>query len=345
MLFPTPGESEDQTAPDRSLTPADPAVTISLNPTVHLSPIDLDELAAGYRRQARSANTERAYRSDWRDFSAWCVLRDVASMPADPETVAQYLADLATTHKVATIRRHMAAISAAHTLHPSRPPNPCRDQMVRDVMRGIAVELGVAQRVASAATTKEVRKMVAALRPGLHGARDRCLILIGFAAALRRSELAALDVADLRWVPEGIEVTVRRSKTDQTGEGAVVPVPYGSNRETCPVRAVGDWLELSGLEDGPLLWAISRDGALLQRISEQSVSRVVARAAKRAGLDPKGVWTGHSLRAGLATSAARAGVPDRIIMQTTRHRSRGSLDRYIREGKRWDKVAAASVGL
>lgn len=320
-------------------------MTILHNSTVHLSPLYLEELTAGYRSRARSANTERAYRSDWRDFSSWCAVRDTTPMPADPETVAQYLADLATTHKVATVRRHMAAISAAHTLHPSRPPNPCRDQAVRDVMRGIAVEHGTPQRAASAATTKEVRRMVAALQPGLHGVRDRCLILLGFAAALRRSELAALDIADLRWVPEGIEVTVRRSKTDQMGEGAVVPVPYGSHRETCPVRATGDWLEVSGLDDGPLLWAISRDGALLQRMSEQSISRVVSRAAKRAGLDQSGVWTGHSLRAGLATSAARAGVPDRIIMQTTRHRSRSSLDRYIREGKRWEKVAAASVGL
>ena len=193
--------------------------------------------------------------------------------------------------------------------------------------------------------------MVRALPDSLHGRRDRLVILLGFAAALRRSELAALDVEDVRWVPEGMEVTIRRSKTDQEAEGVVVAVPYGSHRETCPVRACGDWLDATGLVEGPLIRGIARDRflpiehRLMRRLSPEGINRIVTKSARRAGLDPNGVWTGHSLRAGLATAASKAGVPDRAIMATTRHKSRASLDRYVRAGKRWDQVAAASVGL
>ena len=126
---------------------------------------------------------------------------------------------------------------------------------------------------------------------------------------------------------------------------------YGSHRETCPVRALGNWLDATGLESGPLVRGVARDRflpieyRLMRRLSHEGISRFVARAARRAGLDLNGVWTGHSLRAGLATAAAKAGVPDRAIRRTTRKKSRVSLDRDIRAGKRWEQVAAASVGL
>lgn len=270
-------------------------------------------------------------------------------MPASPETVAYYLTHLAETGlRVATLRRRLASISVVHET--SGHASPTRDRLVRDHMAGIARSVGVAQEVATPALTEDIRSMVLATGSSLHGLRDRALLLVGFAAALRRSEIAALDVADIRRVAEGIEVCVRRSKTDQVGEGAIVPVPYGSNHTTCPVRALDEWM--LALDERPsngpspaLFRSISRDGWLLDRMSGQAVGQVVARAARRAGLDPEGRWTGHSLRAGLATSAAKAGVPDRVIMATTRHRSRSTLDRYIRSGKRWDQVAAASVGL
>jgi len=289
----------------------------------------------------------------------WCDGRKLTAAPAEPETVARYLVDLAAAGlKPATLYRRLASISVVHET--VGRPNPTHDRFILDRLSGISRVVGTAQAVAAPATTADIKKMVSALstpaagrRPAtkLHAIRDRAIILVGFAGALRRSELSALNLIDIRAVPQGIEVTIRRSKTDQSGEGAVVAVPYGSHHETCPVRALNEWIDAAeeapsgGRDEFALFRSISPDGWLLARMSGQAVSQVVDRAAKRAGLDPNGNWSGHSLRAGLATSAARAGVPDRVIMATTRHRSRTTLDRYIREGKRWDRVAAASVGL
>ena len=310
----------------------------------------LDESGRFFDRAARSESTWRAYRSDCEDFVRWCERVGLGALPASEETTARYLTYLADLgRKPATLSRRLASISVAHQM--AGYASPAQSYVARERLAGIRRSVGVAQRQASPAMTPEIRKMVRALPDGLHGRRDRLVILLGFAAALRRSELAGLDVEDIRWVSEGMEVTIRRSKTDQEAEGAVVAVPYGSHVETCPLRALGAWLDATGLVEGPLIRGISRDTTVAieyrlgRRLSPEGINRVVARAARRAGLDPSGVWTGHSLRAGLATSAAKAGVPDRVIMATTRHRSRSSLDRYVRAGKRWDQVAAASVGL
>jgi site-specific recombinase XerD len=310
----------------------------------------LDESGRVFDRAARSESTWRAYRSDCADFVRWCERVGLSALPASEETTARYLTYLADLgRKPATLSRRLASISVAHQM--AGYASPVQSYVVRERLAGIRRSVGVAQRQASPAMTPEVRKMVRALPDGLHGRRDRLVILLGFAAALRRSELAGLDVEDICWVSEGMEVTIRRSKTDQEAEGAVVAVPYGSHVETCPLRALGAWLDATGLVEGPLIRGISRDTTVAieyrlgRRLSPEGINRVVARAARRAGLDPSGVWTGHSLRAGLATSAAKAGVPDRVIMATTRHRSRSSLDRYVRAGKRWEQVAAASVGL
>ena len=310
----------------------------------------LDEAGHDYDRAARADSTWRAYRSDCEDFARWCETVGLVALPASDETLARYLAYLAELgRKPATLARRLASISVAHRM--AGYASPAQSRLVRDRLSGIRRSIGVAQRQATPAMTPEIRRMVRALPDSLHGRRDRLVILLGFAAALRRSELAGLDVEDIRWVPEGMEVTIARSKTDQEGEGVVVAVPYGSKTDTCPVRALGAWLDATGLVEGPLIRGISRDAPLLvehrllRRLSPEGISRIVARAARRAGLDPNGVWTGHSLRAGLATSAAKAGVPDRAIMATTRHKSRTSLDRYVRAGKRWEQVAAASVGL
>ncbi|MHB1845195.1 MAG: tyrosine-type recombinase/integrase [Deltaproteobacteria bacterium] len=310
----------------------------------------LDAAGHEYDRAARSEATWRAYRSDCTDFARWCETVGLSALPASEETMARYLVHLADLgRRPATLSRRLAAIAVAHQM--AGYLSPAQSYLVRDRLSGIRRSIGVAQRQATPAMTPEIRKMVRALPTSLHGRRDRLVILLGFAAALRRSELAALDVEDISWVSEGMEVTIRRSKTDQEGEGVVVAVPYGSHVETCPLRALGAWLDATGLVEGPLIRGISRDATISveyrlgRRLSAEGINRVVARAARRAGLDPNGVWTGHSLRAGLATSAAKAGVPDRVIMATTRHRSRTSLDRYVRAGKRWEQVAAASVGL
>jgi integrase len=172
--------------------------------------------------------------------------------------------------------------------------------------------------VKAPAVTAELRAMVAALPGDLRGARDRALLLVGFAAALRRSELVALDRCDVAETAEGLVVTLRRSKTDQEGQSRKIGVPYGSNPATCPVRALRAWTEIAGVVDGPLFVTVDRSGRPgTARASDRAVARAVQRAAQGAGLD-RARYAGHSLRAGLATSAAAAGASERSIMAQTR---------------------------
>ncbi len=198
------------------------------------------------------------------------------------------------------------------------------------------------------ALADDVRAMVAALPETTAGARDRALLLLGFAGALRRSELVALDVADVdttRAAREGLVVTVRRSKTDQEGAGQVVGLPRGQHAETCPDRALAAWLELAGIAAGPIFRAVDKAGRVRRtRLSGYDVARIVKRAAERAGLDPAR-YAGHSLRAGLATSAAIAGAEERDIMRQTRHQSVTVARRYIRDGSLFRRNAAGTVGL
>ncbi|MGD0944928.1 MAG: tyrosine-type recombinase/integrase [Acidimicrobiales bacterium] len=191
----------------------------------------------------------------------------------------------------------------------------------------------------------ELRTMLEGLGADPAGCRDRALLLLGFAGALRRSELVGLDVADLTEGTDGLTVRLRRSKTDQEGAGRTVGIPYGSNPVTCPVRAWRVWLELSGISEGPAFRPVDRHGHIgTTRLSSQAVALVLKRRAACAGLDP-GEVAGHSLRAGLATSAAAAGVPERVISEQTGHKGTAMLRRYIREGSLFRENAASAVGL
>ena len=301
------------------------------------------EQARRYADSARAANTRRAYGADWRAFTRWCEEHGRASLPASPETLILYLSALAETRKVATIQRRLSSISVAHQL--AGHPSPTHDAHVRTVMRGIRRTKGAAAAAKEPAVTAVLRAMVEGLPVGPIGARDRALLLLGFAGAFRRSELVGLDVADLRETGDGLIITLRASKTDQAGEGAKKGIPYGSTPHTCPVRAVRAWKELAGLTEGPLFRPINRHGQVRpRRLSGHAVATIVKRAAKGAGLDP-GPFSGHSLRAGLATAAAQAGVSERVIMQQTGHKSLPVLRRYIRDGSLFRENAAAKVGL
>jgi integrase len=187
--------------------------------------------------------------------------------------------------------------------------------------------------------------MVDASDAGLIGTRDRALILLGFAGAFRRSELVGLDVEDCVFGKDGLTVTLRRSKTDQTGEGRKIGIPYGSNPDTCPVRNVQAWLEIAGATAGPLFRSINRHGQVQAgRLSGIDVARVVKKLAERAGLDA-GKYAGHSLRAGHATAAAIAGASERSIMRQTGHRSVQMVRRYIRDGSLFRENSAGKLGL
>ena len=224
----------------------------------------------------------------------------------------------------------MSSIAVAHQT--AGLGSPTDDARVKATWSGIRRTHGTAQHGKDALLTADIRTMVTALPDSLLGRRDACILLLGFTTAMRRSELVALDVDDLAETGDGLVVTVRRSKTDQDGEGRQIGVPYGSNPVTCPIRATRDWIERSDLDTGPLFRSINRHGTISDtRLSAKAVALVVKRSAEAAGLDPTSVG-GHSLRSGFATSAARAGATEAEIMNQTGHRSVTVVRRYIRRG-------------
>jgi len=301
--------------------------------------------ARDYAQEAMAPNTRRAYRADWADFTRWCAAHALSALPASAETVALYLAARAADRKASTLARRLTTIAQAHKT--AGHESPTAHPSVRQVVAGIRRAKGTAQEGKAAAVTREVRAMCEALPsvPALRRRRDAALLLVGFAGAFRRSELVALDVADVTWTVEGLEVTIRRGKTDQEGRGRTIGLPYGSTPTSCPVRALRAWLDAAGIAAGPLFRGITRHDALLpDRLSDKGVARVVKRAAAVAGLDPAR-YSGHSLRAGLATAAAQAGISERSIMAQTGHKSIPMVRKYIRDGSLWRDNAAAGVGL
>ncbi len=313
------------------------------------------EGAREYLAASRAANTHRSYRTGWRQFETWCEQRHLTPLPASSETVALYVVDLvagnvttatgsSTKAKPATIDTRLAAIGAAHRA--AGYESPARAEAVRMVRRGIRRTVGTAQRQVRPVSVRDLQMMMEGFRPGSAAdCRDRALLLIGYAGALRRSELVGLDVGDVVEGANGLTVTIRRSKTDQEGVGRTVGIPYGRKRPTCPVRAWRTWLIIAGISEGPAFRPVRRSGQVgAARLSSQSIARIVKRHASAAGLDPRQV-AAHSLRAGLATSAAAAGVPERVIANTTGHKGTTMLRKYIREGSLFRENAAAAVGL
>jgi site-specific recombinase XerD len=299
--------------------------------------------ALRYAVEAAASNTRRAYRADWADFSAWCATKERQALPASPVVLADYLAHLADSGlKASTIVRRCSGIARAHRLAGHRSP---LQGIARETLSGIRRTLGMSADQVAPITVGELRRMIEVAGEGLHGARDRALLLIGFAGALRRSELVGLNVGDLRDTNDGYLLTIRRSKTDQEGEGRTIGIPYGSRPETCPVRALRRWLELAAITEGPVFRPIDRhDNVGGQRLSDRAVALRVQELAKRAGLDPTR-YAGHSLRSGLATAAAAAGVTEADIMRTTGHRSVATLRRYVRPATAFERNAASAVGL
>jgi integrase len=300
--------------------------------------------ARSYAENAKAPATRRAYASDWRSFEAWCAAAGLSNLPAAPETVALYIAALAEKHRPATIGRHLAAISARHKARGMESPASMRHGAVSSVWHGIKRTHGTAQDAKAPVLIENLRAMVRSLRPGVIGIRDRALLLVGFAGAFRRSELVALDVEDVQFTGDGLVVLLRRSKTDQEAEGRKVGLPYGSNPDTCPVRALRGWIEASAIESGPLFRPITRHGKIQGRLSGFAVAVIVKRHAGAVGLDMS-AYSGHSLRAGLVTSAAIAGASERSIMSQTGHRSSAMVRRYVRDANLFRENAAARVGL
>jgi site-specific recombinase XerD len=305
-------------------------------------PPSLDQ-AREFARQSKAESTLRGYRADWRDFCGWCESHAVSPLPTSAETVAAYIAECAGRLKVGSIQRRLNAIAEAHKA--TGLESPTAAGMVRNTLKGIRRTLGTAVVPKAPTLTDDIRAMVDATAADLIGARDRALILLGFAGAFRRSELVGLDIADCVFGNDGLTVTLRRSKTDQDGSGRKIGVPYGSNPETCPVRTVQAWIETAALSCGALFRSINRHAQVqTSRLAGIDVARVVKKLALRAGLDAS-AYAGHSLRAGHATSAAIAGASERSIMKQTGHRSVQMVRRYIRDGSLFRENSAGKLGL
>ena len=303
----------------------------------------LADLATKYESASHAASTRRAYESDWRDFCEWCRAHGAGECPAAPETVALYLTGLSQSYKVSTLTRRLAAIAQVHRA--AGQTSPTESSLVRHLLRGIRRSLGTAPVTKRPVLIDDLKAMLKHLPTNLLGIRDRAILLVGFAGAFRRSELVALNVDEVEENGEGLVVIIRRGKTDPEAEGRKLGIPRGREEGSCPVRALCSWLEQSGLGEGPLFRPMNRKGEVLEkRLSGEAVALIVKRYVKELGYD-EDLFAGHSLRAGLATSAAIAGKSERAIMNQTGHRSVATVRRYIRDGNLFRENAASGLGL
>jgi site-specific recombinase XerD len=316
--------------------------------------------AREYADQARAASTRRAYGNDVRSFTVWCNSKGFEALPAHPSVVLSYLTDHVTTLKVTTLQRHLAAVrewhaAAGYVLDTASPA-------FRNAWRGLKRRHGQPTAKKRPLMTVDLRRAVVMLPDTLTGIRDRALLLVGFAAALRRSELAGLEIAPRAeggWIEEmsdGLVIHLGRSKTDQQGEGAEIGVPYGSNPETCPVRSYRAWIKASGLKEGAAFRAINRHGQIANdAITDRTVARIVQRSVEAAALaggsTPEeaaklaAAYSGHSLRSGLATSAAANDAPGYAIQKQLRHKRFDTTSGYIRSGQLFKQNPAGMAGL
>jgi site-specific recombinase XerD len=295
--------------------------------------------AVDLAKAEKAASTRKAYGTDFRLFTAWCEARGVAALPAAPETVAAYLAAQAPTSKTSTLGRRVAAIRYAHKLAGLALPTDAEG--VKATMRGIRRTFGSAKIRKAPAVAGKVLGMVATAPDRLSGLRDRALLLIGFGGALRRSELVALDVADIQETETGLLVKIRGSKTDQERAGATIAIARGD--VACPAKALREWLDAAGIQDGPIFRPIDKAGTVrASRLTCRSVANIVKAYAERAGFDA-GTFSGHSLRAGFLTSAAGKGASIFKMMDVSRHKSVDTLRGYVRDAELFKDHAGAGL--
>jgi len=275
---------------------------------------------------ATAQSSRRAYQGDIEHFVArgGCV-------PATSEKVARYLADHAASLSMATLARRLAGIRAAHVERGF--PDPTKGDLIRLTLRGIRRRYGKPQRRVAPLRIEHLAAIISALGDSTRDIRDRALLLVGFAGAFRRSELAGIQCGWISRTKQGVSVALRKTKTDQESRGRSLAIPHVGGL-TCPVAALEAWLRLSGLVEGALFRRVSKSGKILEEsLSPSAIAAIVKRRAAQIGLNPI-YFSGHSLRAGFATSAAVAGMPMWRIKRQTGHVSDVALDRYVREVER-----------
>lgn len=273
-----------------------------------------------------------AYKSDWNDFCDWCRYHGESSFPASSETIVNYINDLADYAKSATIRRRISAISENYNAAGQAASNPCKAWIVKEALIGLTRLKGSMQKGKTPLYWEELEQMISYMDlQTLTGLRDRAVLLVGFLGAFRRSEIVGLDVEDIARYPQGIVLTIRHSKTDQTQEGQQVGIPYLPDTSMDGIHALYDWIKAADIHEGPLFRSVLKNGkASARRLSDKSVNLMVKKYVTLIGLDPE-LYGAHSLRHGFATYAALHGIEERLIMKQTRHRSVEMVRRYINE--------------
>lgn len=298
-----------------------------------------------FAKDSKAENTVRAYASDWRDFCAYAEKRGKAPLPADPDEVARYVRDLVERlHlKLSTVSRRLAAITEEHLSHGYG--TPVAEWVVKNTMRRLRREHGCPARGKSPLLTSDLQRIVEIIPATTAGIRDKAILLLGFAGAMRRRELVSLDIEDLAIAPEGLVISINRGKTDQTRIGRKIGIPSGAKASTCPVRAVAAWLEEARLSEGPLFRGVTKHGSVRPtRLTDQIVADIVKKHVRAIG-KYSGKFSGHSLRVGFVTAAAMAGVSEKSIADQSGHQSLTVLRKYIRDASVFRNNAASKVGL
>ena len=285
-------------------------------------------------QSSKAKNTVRAYKSDFRDFGLFCAQNGFKSLPSEPKIVSLYLTYLSTKEaKMSTLKRRLVSIGVIHRLkghyldtkHPS---------IIENIM-GIKRRKGSIQKGKKPILISYLKKLIDVIdeqkNEDIKKLRDRSIILIGFSGGFRRNEIVSLDYDDLDFVEEGLKIQIRRSKTDQFGEGLVKALPYFDNFKYCPVISLKNWIEISRISSGPLFKRFLKGSKLSEnRLTDQTVALLIKKYLRLAGIDNKN-YSGHSLRSGFATSAAESGAEERSIMAMTGHKSPEMVRRYIKE--------------
>ncbi len=268
-------------------------------------------------KNSKANNTLRAYQSDFRDFSSFCTKNTFSPMPTQPKVIALYITHLSKSSKFSTLKRRIASISVIHKLkgHYLDTKHP----IIKENLHGIKRALGSRQKAKKPILINDLKLIIKAIDK--EKLRDKALILIGFAGGFRRSELVNINYEDVEFVNEGVKILIKKSKTDQSGEGTIKAIPYFNNYEFCPVLALKSYfnVKFSELKDGKVF-----------DISDKSVALIIKRYAEKAGLDST-KYAGHSLRSGFATTAAEFGAEERNIMAMTGHKTTQMVRRYIHE--------------
>ena len=272
-------------------------------------------------RNSKAANTLRAYQADFKDFSAFCTKNGLSSMPTEPKILSIYLTHLSSTSKFSTLKRRIASISVLHKMkgHYLDTKHP----IIMENLHGIKRVRGTNQKTKKPILINDLKAIINSIdqlnQPEKKKIRDKAIILIGFSGGFRRSELVNIDYEDIEFVNEGVKIFVKRSKTDQSGEGMIKAIPYFDNNNYCPVISLKEWIDVSEIKPGKIF-----------EISDRSVALIIKKYASLSGLDPNR-YGGHSLRSGFATSAAESGAEERNIMAMTGHKTTQMVRRYIQE--------------